>query len=282
MGGTAPYAEHLRVGASGLLTRSQWMPTAPLPLDAVSLAWTEEAPPPEIDGTEPETEHVRPLRQDKQRFPTYADAVGKLARPRLFENRPCYRLSEAVVDEGHAELTFGTAASFDVINVCEAAAHELADSAVRSVVGTPLHTDLWFRARIADACDLGRRRVVPAISALTIRRTATDAAFVLHHRDAARVAHGGGLYQVMPVGVFQPTALGRDDRTNDFDLWRCIAREYSEEFLGTPERRGPIEYESWPFYRELTAAREAGEVTAHLLDPRVVASLAAWPRTSRS
>jgi hypothetical protein len=86
----------------------------------------------------------------------------------------------------------------------------------------------------------------------------------------------------MPVGVFQPTALGRDDRTNDFDLWRCIAREYSEEFLGTPERRGPIEYESWPFYRELTAAREAGEVTAHLLDPRVVASLAAWPRTSRS
>jgi hypothetical protein len=82
VGGTAPYAEHLRVGASGLLTRSQWMPTAPLPLDAVSLAWTEEAPPPEIDGTEPETEHVRPLRQDKRRFPTYADAVGKLARPR--------------------------------------------------------------------------------------------------------------------------------------------------------------------------------------------------------
>jgi hypothetical protein len=69
----------------------------------------------------------------------------------------------------------------------------------------------------------------------------------------------------MPVGVFQPTADEPGDRSTDFDLWRCIVREYSEEFLGMPEVRGPIDYDAWPFYRDLTAARAAGDITAHLL-----------------
>jgi hypothetical protein len=109
---------------------------------------------------------------------------------------------------------------------------------------------------------------VPAISALTIRRTATDASFVLHWRDSAKVAHGGGLYQVMPVGVFQPSDSGAWNVANDFDLWRSMAREYSEEFIGTPEHRGtdgPLDYNSWHFYRSLTDARDNGKITAHLL-----------------
>jgi hypothetical protein len=259
------YAGHLRVGATDLLTSPDWMPAVPIPLEAVSLAWTDTAPAPQIDGTEPETAHVRPLRNETQRFSTYAAAVGELAKPGLFEDRPCYRLTDVALDDGRAELTFGTATYFDVINVCEAVAHELADSALGSGGGVASPTDLQFRARMEDPCDPLKRRIVPAISALTVRRTPTDAAFVLHRRDSRQVAHGGGLYQVMPVGVFQPTGAEPGHRSDDFDLWRCIAREYSEEFLGMPELRGPIDYDDWPFYRKLTAARAAGEVTAHLL-----------------
>jgi hypothetical protein len=69
----------------------------------------------------------------------------------------------------------------------------------------------------------------------------------------------------MPVGVFQPTAADTGDRRNDFDLRRCLVREYSEEFLGMPEVRGPIDYDDWPFYRDLTAARAARDITAHLV-----------------
>jgi hypothetical protein len=259
------YAGHLRVGATDLLTSPDWTPAVPIPLEAVSLAWTETAPAPQIDGTEPETAHIRPLRNEKQRFPTYAAAMGELAKPGLFEDRPCYRLTDVALDDGCADLTFGSATYFDVINVCEAVAHELADSARGSGVGVASPTDLRFRARMEDPCDLLERRIVPAISALTVRRTPTDAAFVLHQRDGRQVAHGGGLYQVMPVGVFQPTAAETGNRRNDFDLWRCIAREYSEEFLGTPEVRGPTDYGDWPFYEDLTAARTAGDVTAHLV-----------------
>jgi hypothetical protein len=64
----------------------------------------------------------------------------------------------------------------------------------------------------------------------------------------------------MPVGVFQPSSAGEWNRLNDFDLWRSMAREYSEEFLGAPELHGstaPIDYEDWPFYR-LSAMKRGG------------------------
>jgi hypothetical protein len=128
--------------------------------------------------------------------------------------------------------------------------------------------DLPLRALVGDPCDLRRRRVLPAISALTIRRTSRGASFMLHRRDAAKVAHGGGLYQVMPVGVCQPSSAGEWNRLNDFDLWRGMAREYSEEFLGAPEMQGataPVDYDNWPFYQALTQGIANGRITAHWL-----------------
>lgn len=59
------------------------------------------------------------------------------------------------------------------------------------------------------------------------------------------------------------------DRRNDFDLWRNIVREYSEELLGTPEHDGtrsrPIDYDGWSLYRELEDARAAGALTSSVL-----------------
>lgn len=107
--------------------------------------------------------------------------------------------------------------------------------------------------------------MLPAISALTIRRAPTGTAFVLHKRDGTKVVHSGGLYQVMPVGMFQPSAAGAWNKANDFDLWRCMAREFSEEFLGASEHQGhdgPIDYDGWDFYRALTNGRDTGQITA--------------------
>nr|AGS49729.1 transcriptional regulator, XRE family [uncultured bacterium esnapd14] len=57
-------------------------------------------------------------------------------------------------------------------------------------------------------------------------------------RDAADVATSGGVIGVMPAGVFQPSIVRPGDHAADFDLWRNIMREYSEEFLGNPEHDG--------------------------------------------
>ena len=41
-----------------------------------------------------------------------------------------------------------------------------------------------------------------------------------------------------------------------------MAREFSEEFLGTPEDYGarPLDYSGWPFFGALSAARAAGQL----------------------
>ena len=75
--------------------------------------------------------------------------------------------------------------------------------------------------------------------------------------------HGGGLYQVIPVGVFQPASPGPTGQTDDLDLWRFITREYNEELLGAPETtgdNGPVDYDAWPFHQALQKARQGGEL----------------------
>ena len=99
---------------------------------------------------------------------------------------------------------------------------------------------------------------------------------LLHWRDPAKVATAAGLYDVIPAGEFQPSSIGPHDQANDFDIWRNIAREYSEELLGTPEHDGstgtPIDYDAWPFYRLLGQARAEGKLAAFCLDALTLAA----------
>lgn len=69
--------------------------------------------------------------------------------------------------------------------------------------------------------------------------------------------------------MFQPSADAPWNEHNDFDLWRSMVREYSEEFLGACEYYGsdnaPIDYDSWGFFRVLTEARHVGAIRAYWL-----------------
>ena len=235
------------MAGTSLLCRPEWVPTSPVELSALSLRWDAGASAPSLDGTGPSSSRLC------AGFDTYAEALGALARPAVFENRPAYRLLDA--DLTGRVLTFGPGSYFDGVNVGEAVAHELAAGG----------SD--FRSFVGDPRDFSRRPALPAISTLTIRAGST-ASFVLHFRDAAKVAHGGGLHQVMPVGVFQPVNDAPGSDANDLDLWRGMVREYSEEFLGRSESYGedaPLDYAGWPFYRAMTEAREAGRIRVSCL-----------------
>ena len=78
------------------------------------------------------------------------------------------------------------------------------------------------------------------------------------------MGHAGGLYQVVPVGVFQPSGEAPGNRRHDFSLWRCMIREFAEELGGRTEDyasdSAPVDYESWPFARQLTGALDRGQV----------------------
>ena len=69
---------------------------------------------------------------------------------------------------------------------------------------------------------------------------------------------------MMPAGMFQPSSISSSGEVNDFDLWRNVMREFSEEFLGNPEHDGSgadsIDYDSVEPFRSLNAARRAGKL----------------------
>ncbi len=225
-----------------------------------------------MDGSELESEETRPLRTAELRFERYTSAMRHLSPPALFESRPSYRLLDVALAEGRLE--FGMGAYFDKIDVCEALAHEVA--AVCMDEGMPrspeqLRGRLPFRALIGDPFDPQRRAIIPAIATLTIRlrRHPAGPSFLLHWRDPVKVAISGGTYGVIPTGEFQPSSAELWDRHNDFDLWRNMVREYSEELLGEPEHDGtrsqPIDYPQWQLFQWLQAARTDGSLRAFVL-----------------
>jgi len=255
------YPDAMRVAGTRLLSRPEWLPAEPLPLDVIDLSFTPDAPARGVRGDDPATLGMRPERADGTRYPTYSAAMADLAAPAVFENRPTYRLLAAELNASSAQMSFGRGQYFDGIDVGEAAAHEYA--AVRlSGAGADL------RGAIPNPTDTSRRLTNLAISALTVRydRSSGTAHFLLHWRDPAKVGHAGGLYQVLPVGIFQPSGEQPGHERNDFSLWRCLVREFAEELLGEKEPDGgPIDYERWPFAVQLSDAKRCGRVRAYCL-----------------
>jgi len=219
-----------------LLSRPSWVPASPIPLSSLGIAH-EPAPVWELPAASGHPDH-----------PSYSAAMAALDAPTVFENRPTWRLLDADLAGPAPRLVFGDGWYFDSIDTGEAAAHEYAAARLD---GTPTP----LRDAIGDPTDLVRRPANMAVSALTV---VGGEEFLLHWRDPAKVGHAGGLYQVVPVGVFQSSG------PDDFDLWRFMLREYAEELLGEPEVEAP-DYGTWPFATAMTAALDAGAITADVL-----------------
>ncbi len=248
-----------------LLAAPGWQPSAPIPLRDISLELSDADPqtPAEAGLHAP----FLPRRADGTRYRRYSDAMGELAAPLVFENRATYRLTDADLGARIPRLAFTGGRYFDGIDTGEAAAHEYAAARLGWAGLHPAACGpAGLRGRFADPCDLRRRPANLAISTLTLRldRRAGRASFLLHWRDPAKVGHAGGLYQVIPVGVFQPSGEAPWNRQHDFSLWRCMIREFAEELGGRSEDyasdSAPVDYDSWPFARQLTGALDHGQV----------------------
>ena len=264
------YPDDRRVAGTPLLAAPGWQPAGPVPLQDIGLEFTT----PELTGAEltapgltapadPQPDlsagaaPLLPERPDGTRYLRYSDALRDLAAPAVFENRPTYRLTEA--DLTRSRLAFTRGRYFDGVDTGEAAAHEYAATRLGA---RSSHRPAGLRALIADPCDLRRRPANLAISTLTLRldQATGRASFLLHWRDPAKVGHAGGMYQVIPVGVFQPAGAGHE--RGDFSLWRCMIREFDEELRGRSEDYGPgpVDYDAWPFARHMAAALDQGQI----------------------
>ncbi len=289
------YPDLPRVAGTDLLCWPGWLPATPLDLADVPLSWVADPPPPAVAATGAAAAHVLPRSEGGLAYPTYAAAIEAVDRPALFENRVCYRLLDAdlasapssgAASSGAAGpsrpgLRFGPSRYFDAVNLGAAVGHELTAAWATSGGLPPPLAALPLRASVGDPCALAHRSALTAVTTLTLRRARDGtASFLLHWRDPARVNHAGGLYQVMPAGIFQPVSAAPAAQRHDFSLWRCMTREFSEELLGGseeyPTRGGRLDYGRWPFHRELAAARDAGTLRVSCLglgvDPLTLAT----------
>ena len=266
------YPESIRLANTGILMPEAWRLDTPVDLTTIDLAW-QDAPAPGTSGQQRETRPLRPLTEPGQPYRKYSRAMRDLDRPRLFENRVCYRLLDVDQPErGTPGLTLGNMCYFDMIDVGESLAHETAYAATAGN-GTVDHERLsWqnlpFRRMIRDPFDLTGYPLMLSISTLTVRQSRAGTTFLMLRRNPAKVAIAGGMLSVMPTGVFQPASVVPAPNSPDFDLWRNMMREYSEEFLGNPEHDGdgpPIDYATTEPFRSLEAARQAGKIRIYCL-----------------
>jgi hypothetical protein len=293
----ADYPADLRVAGTPLLAPPAWRLPAPVPLDAVRLEFRPDAPSPDAPDLAALAPYALPERTDGTRYRRYSEVVAALAAPAVFENRPTYRLLEAdLAGAAGPRLAFGRGRFFDGVDAGGAAGHEYAATARGEITSAVTGTDAEgaghagasavsgaggavrsaaprrpYRAALGGPVSLARRSATMATSALTLRhdRAAGTAAFPLHHRQPGRVSHAGGLYQVIPVGVFQPSGQAPWNEANDFSLWRGLLREYAEELLGADEdhgsERAPVDYAAWPLARAMTDGLADGRVRAWCL-----------------
>ncbi|HEX3779756.1 MAG TPA: helix-turn-helix transcriptional regulator [Pseudonocardiaceae bacterium] len=267
------YRDHRVAGLknTGVISTPAWIPTEPISLDEITLISDSVVAEPTVTGEEPESGSVRPLASPDARYRRYHDAVRDLAAPRLFENRLCFRLLG--VDWTQPRLQFGQMGFFDAIDTNEALAHEFAAHHLaihgEGEVALPRASmrRLSFRKLIADPFDLSRRPLMGAIGTLTIRG-GDSPSVVLHQRDAASVAGGGGMVHLLPAGIFQPSSVIPAAIAADFSIWRNIQREYAEELLGHDEYDGsgkPIRYDELEPFAKMDRALRDGHIRVFCL-----------------
>ncbi|BBA99089.1 putative transcriptional regulator [Actinacidiphila reveromycinica] len=264
---------------TALLTRPEWLPERPLEMDAVRTEWDDTPASPGRDAAlrrVAQDSGLLPRRDDVGRFPSYSAAMRELARPAVFEDRFTYQLRHADLTGGpdRSCMRFGAGSYFDGIDLGEACAHEYAASVMRLGRATPRHAAPPRATPLRDAlggpCRPDDRPSNLAVATLVLRHDPATghACFPLHWRDPAKVGQAGGLYMVVPVGIFQPAGTGPHSRVNDFSVWRCVLREFAEELLGEPEDPGtaePIDYGTWPVAARLDRERTRRRIRTYVL-----------------
>ena len=265
------YPASARVAGTPLLAAPAWRLPAPIPLDSIRLQFRQRAAPPAVPDVARFAPYALPERADGSRYRCYSDVIAALAAPAVFENRSIYRLLSAGLAGacgqagGDPHLAFTMGRYFDAVDAGGPAGHEYAAARLGLI------DRCAYRDAFGDPTDLAVRSSAVATSALTLRydRAAGTATFPMHLRDAALVGHAGGLYQVIPVGIFQPSGEAPWNGARDFDLWRGLLREYAEEFLGAAEDYGseaaPIDYGAWPLAKAMTDGLGDGSVRAYCL-----------------
>lgn len=227
------YAPAPGVPGTSLLFSGASLPLAPIPANEVQLVLGDHS-----GGWDQLVARLKPMwpsGPDGTRTRTYAEAIA-LNPPKTFYNGPTYRLLGIESSETGPILSVGAAHYFDYLDTCEGIAFEFTRDRERRRHARPSKPDDRSASRRAagEPFAFEHRCASIGVSTLTLVQRPGGAEFWMHFRDSTLVAAAQGTWHVMPAGEFQPTSIAplHADLVADLDVWRNIAREFAEEFLG--------------------------------------------------
>ena len=224
----AYYAKVPEVVDLPMVTRSEWLPKHPIPLNKfdLQLSWVEDErdpPPPLLEALDKET---------------YSRFLERIAPDVQQEDRFCYRLLEVSPADDTIKLVFSPSRYRRFINSCEALGYELAEWFYRNQKDLDIK-----RAPTNDAFLTGRgdpRAIFnlrmhsgcPGISTLLLIWKASQGDFFYLHKRSGPVLDSPGGLHVVPAGQFQPDTDEDINHDRDFSMQRTVMREFGEELLG--------------------------------------------------
>jgi hypothetical protein len=266
----AAHREHAGLLAAApmnlFITDPSWVLPEPLELDRLTVKLDESGVAPVPEARYEPLHRYWPLDLGNKPLARYHEAVTEFGPPPgIWFDWPAYRLlgAERRADGG-VELRVGTTTYWDGFDSWSAlqfeAAHQLREGA--ALTGP-------YRRSLGTPFSLDNRNCAIGLSVLTVYRTRKGAFFYLQRRAPGQVATMGGMAGLIPAGEFQPSSAAYAAVRSDADIWRCIMREFAEEFFGRKDlnERGPlVDYERETPFRELQRARRNGKVRPYVLD----------------
>lgn len=245
-----------------VLTRPGWVFTRPLDLDAVTTTFVNQRDRAGAERAKAANPLVWPPAPDGEQLRCYSRAIAVHDAPGLWWDSDVYRLVGVETRADGLSLSYELGTYFDSYDTQEVLGYA---AALRR-----LGRDAPDPKPRPDPFTYDWRCASTAVVTLTIVRTTGGPRFLMHLRDPAKVATGGGQYHVTPAGEFEPSNITPLGPGNDCDLWRNIKREYAEEFLGLDQehdgRSGRIpDYDAGHPFAALNRAREDGSLRLYAL-----------------
>lgn len=252
------------------ITDPAWVLTEPLDLNELTVTLVDEDDVPRVaEECYAPLRGYWPLGAGDKPAARYHEAVTQFdTPPGIWFNAPSYRLLgiERRADGGF-DVRVGTTTYWDGYDSWAGLQFEAA-SRLRETGGASIAGP--YRESLGSPFSLAGRNCAIGISVLTVCRTRRGPLFYLQHRAAAQVATMGAMAGLVPAGEFQPSTAAYAARRSDADVWRCVMREFAEEFFGRPDlgeqRAALVDYARESPFRELDQARRDGRVRPYLLD----------------
>jgi hypothetical protein len=244
-----------RHGEIPLLVQAGWIPDRPMPLTAISLRLQEDGA--SVDELVDRSRILKGL--DLSGPIAYSKAITEIAGMDHFTNGSIYRpVSVDPLSQG-LRIEFELARYFEYLDTSEILSYEKSCGRKKCAYREKLGSPFDFRNRVSS---LG-------ILTLTLQRGQAGSTFMMHRRNSEKVVLGSDLFHVVPAGEFTPSDISLESARNDLSLWRNIAREYSEELLGTLDAQGQggrrIDYSRDFPYGDLAHATSSGSLQIFVL-----------------